>query len=480
MSADLTPYINLRPLDITPAQIYLDSIEVARTVFPDFDLRPGTIEDAMFQAFAFMSALNIGSINRLPDSLMLGLGKMLGTKYVDGKRATMDVTLTANSNSGGIIPAGTIFTYNATTDDGETIVSHAFETVEALEITANAINDPLPFATVNASARNIGVLPAIPANTDLAITSFSQVLFSAKSAGNFVQGENAETLDEFLSRSVINLSSMSSAVTTALQLRNYILAEYPSLVKRCKVYDLTDKDGGFELSDAPVAGKVVAFVYGPERNLTNAELTEIKDDVAERSVAGLEIGVSNSTLLNFRIVATLNYYSSYDTDAVKTMMIRNLTQEFSPTNSQSQEEKLRYNDVLRAIYANPAIHSIDSLTISNTYSGMAITNAVKSGNNVVYTSNNHQYSVGDMAAVTAVTPETLNTSTPTAVIARTTNTFTLVNAAASGTYASGGTSAGLSPGWGSVSGSDINYFYKGSLLNLQSEKVVLTLNSFAV
>lgn len=480
MSADLTPYINLRPLDITPAQIYLDSIEVARTVFPDFDLRPGTIEDAMFQAFAFMSALNIGSINRLPDSLMLGLGKMLGTKYVDGKRATMDVTLTANSNSGGIIPAGTVFTYNATTDDGETVVSHAFETVEALEIAANAINDPLPFATVNASARNIGVLPAIPANTDLAITSFSQVLFSAKSAGNFVQGENAETLDEFLSRSVINLSSMSSAVTTALQLRNYILAEYPSLVKRCKVYDLTDKDGGFELSDAPVAGKVVAFVYGPERNLTNAELTEIKDDVAERSVAGLEIGVSNSTLLNFRIVATLNYYSSYDTDAVRAMMIRNLTQEFSPLNSQSQEEKLRYNDVLRAIYANPAIHSIDSLTISNTYSGMAITNAVKSGNNVVYTSNNHHYSVGDMAAVTAVTPGTLNTSTPTAVIARTANTFTLVNAAASGTYTSGGTSVGSSPGWGSVSGSDINYFYKGSLLNLQPEKVVLTLNSFAV
>jgi len=255
MSADFIPYINLRPLDITPTQIYLDSIEVARTVFPNFDLRPGTIEDAMFQAFAFMSALNIGAINRLPDGLILGVGQLLGTPYADGTRATMEITLTANSNDGGTIPAGTIVTYNAATDDGETSVSHSFETIEAVTIPSNTLGDPLPTANVAVTARDISVIPVIPTNTPLTVNSYSQVLYSAKSAGNFVQGSNAETVDEFLSRTVSNLSSMSSALTTTSQLQNYLLVTYPSLVKRCKVYDLTDPEGTLTLAGAPIAGK---------------------------------------------------------------------------------------------------------------------------------------------------------------------------------------------------------------------------------
>lgn len=478
MSADFIPYINLRPLDITPTQIYLDSIEVARTVFPNFDLRPGTIEDAMFQAFAFMSALNIGAINRLPDGLMLGIGQMLGTPYVDGTRATMNISLTANSNDGGVIPAGTIVTYNAQTDDGETIVSHSFETIEAVTITANSLGDPLPTATVGAVARNIGIIPAIPANVVLAVNSYSQVLYSAKSNGNFVQGSNAETIDEFLSRSVSNLSSMSSALTTTSQLQNYLLTNYPGLVKRCKVYDLTDPEGSLTLAAAPTAGKITVFAYGPERNLTNTEITDLEEDIAGKSVAGLEIGIVNPYLLNFRIQATVSYYSVFESSNVSDLIKQNLLNQFSPTYSQWTEEKLRYNDVLRAIYANPSVQNVNSLTISVQYSGISISGAVASNGNVTYTSTGHPFSVGDLVAVTGITPGSLNTTTATAVISRTNNTFVLANAAASGAYASGGTGAGSSPYWGSVSGNDIEYNYKGSLLNLQLEKISLTLNSF--
>lgn len=480
MSADFIPYINLRPLDITPTQIYLDSIEVARTVFPNFDLRPGTIEDAMFQAFAFMSALNIGAINRLPDGLMLGVGQLLGTPYADGTRATMEITLTANSNDGGTIPAGTIVTYNAATDDGETSVSHAFETIEAVTIPSNTLGDPLPTANVAVTARDIGVIPVIPTNTPLTVNSYSQVLYSAKSAGNFVQGSNAETVDEFLSRTVSNLSSMSSALTTTSQLQNYLLVTYPSLVKRCKVYDLTDPEGTLTLAGAPIAGKVTVFAYGPERNLTNTEITELENDIAEKSVAGLEIGIVNPYLLNFRIQATVSYYSIFEAANVEELIKQNLINQFSPTYSQWTEEKLRYNDVLRAIYANPSVHSVESLTLSTQYTGVAVSGATASGGNVTYTSVGHPFSVGDLVAVTGITPSSLNTTTPTAVISRTNNTFVLANGAASGTYVSGGTSAGSSPYWGSVSGNDINYTYKGSLLNLQLEKISLTLNSFTI
>jgi len=477
MSADFLPYINLRPLDITPAQIYLDSIEVARTVFPNFDLRPGTIEDAMFQAFAYMSALNIGAINRLPDSLMLGIGKMLGTPYADGTRATMDVQFTANSNDGATIPIGTMVAYTPISDTGELNASYVFETNEIHTINANNPGDALPTGTVACTVRDLGVMPSIPTGTILTLLSFSQELYSATSAGNFVQGQNAETIDEFLIRSTANLASMSSALATATQLKNYILVSNPALVSRCKVYDLTDPDGDLLLADGDVAGKIAVFAYGPKRNLTDAEKTTIKNDIQDKSVAGLEIGIKNPFLLNFRIVATLSYYSNLDSTTVSELVKQNLLTNFSPETSQASEEKLRYNTVLRAIHALPSVYSVDSLAITTQYSGMTITGAAKSGNNVVYTSNNHLFSIGDLVAVTAITPGTLNTTTPTAVIARTANTFTLVNAGASGTYNSGGTSTGSSPYWGNVSGSDIDYSYKGSLLNLQPEKISLTLNS---
>lgn len=479
MSSDFRQYINLRPLDISPAQIYLDAIQVARTVLPNFELRTGTIEDALFQAFAYMSALNIGSINRLPDNLMLGVGKMIGTPYSDGSRATMNVTFTANSNNGATLPAGTLVSWNSPTEEDDASISYVFETTSELVIAANNPGDALPSGTTSATSQDIGVIPPIPTTSELNIISFSQSIISAVAAGSFVQGSDAETVDEFLSRTVANIASMSSCLTTKQQLQNYIFAQYPNIVRRVKVYDLTDKDGNLQLSDAPVAGKVVAFVYGPERNLTGNELTEITTDVSEKSVAGLEIGVKNVFLLNFRIVATINYFANYETSSVESEIKQNLQIAFSPNYVQFSEELLRYVNVQRVIYASQSVHSVTSLTITTSYSGIAITGAVKSGNNVTYTSNNHPYSVGDMVAVTGITPNGLN-STSRAITARTTNTFTVTNAGASGTYSSGGTSTGYSPNWGSVVGSDIEYYYKGSLLNLQPEKISLTLNSIEI
>lgn len=482
MSADFRPYVNLRPLDISPAQAYLDSIEVARTVFPGFDLRPGTIEDAMFQAFAYMSALNIGSINRLPDSLMLGLGKMLGTPYADGERATMDVVFTANSNDGGVVPAGTLIAYSPTTDDGESDITYLFETDEAVTISANTLGDPLPESSpVPCTARDVGVIPTIPSGTAMSLQSFSQILYSAVSDGNFVQGSNSETIDEFLTRATANLASMSSALTTGNQLKNYILTAYPTLAKRCKVYDLTDPDGDLEIGDADVAGKVTVYVYGPERNLTLAEKTDLETDISDRSVAGLEVGVADPVLLNFKITATVNYYSDFEAANVSEVIKENLLGQFSPIYCQWSEEKLRENDVLRAIYANPSVHSVESLTISyNDTSGATITGASISGGDATYTCNN-TYSIGDEVIVSGITPSGLNfASTARAITSRTDTSFTVSSTGLSGTYSSGGTSSAVSPNWGSVSGSDILYLYKGSLLNLQLEKIVLTMQSFEV
>jgi hypothetical protein len=321
------------------------------------------------------------------------------------------------------------------------------------------------------------VVFAVDAGVPLSLESYSQELYSAVSAGNFVQGVDGEGLDDFLDRTVTNLSSMSSALVTTSQLNNYVLISYPQLISRSKVYDLTDPEGARVIGEAEVPGKILLCAYGPQRLLTNTEITAINTDISDRVVAGLEVGVVSPVFANFKIVATCTYLSQYDSADVSTLLINNLLSKFSPSSSQWTEERLRYNDVLRFFYSNPSIHSVDSLTISKTDTA-TITGAVKVGNNVTYTAVN-TFSIDDVVTVTGITPSGLNCATK-VITARTNTTFTVVNAAASGTYTSGGTAAVTSPNWGSVSGSDILYATKGTLLNLQPEKIVLTLNSISI
>lgn len=475
MVADFRQYVNLRPLDIEPAQLYLESIEVARSVFPDFELRPGTIEDAMFQAFSYMSALNIGAINRIPDALMLGVGKMIGTPYADGSRATMDVLFTANSNSGAVVPAGTLVSNSITIDD--TPVQYVFETNEELTIASNTVGDPLPTGTVSATCQTVGVIPQIDTSTSLNILSFSASLYTAAANGNFVQGTDAEALDSFLDRTVANLASFSSALTTASQAQNYVLVENPNLVTRCKVYDLTDPDGTYLVGGGTSSGKVTVFAYGPGRLLTSGEKTAIETDLIDRAVAGLEIGVLDPTLLDFNITATILYDPSYDATALLEIIQNQLLQQFSPRYCQFTEERLRYNDVLQNLYAQPAIVHVTSLTVGNTETA-TITGATVAGAGVTYDAVN-TFAINDVVTVTGITPSSLDIADK-VITARTNSTFTVADSGgASGVYSSGGSASAKYPNWGATDGNDLLYYKKGSLLNLSETNINLTLTAYS-
>ena len=475
MVADFRQYVNLRPFDIEPAQLYLESIEVARSVFPDFELRPGTIEDAMFQAFSYMSALNIGAINRLPDSLMLGVGKMIGTPYADGSRATMSVLFTANSNSGAVIPAGTLVGKTITIED--TPVQYVFETDEELIISSNTVGDPLPTGTVGCTCQTIGVIPQIDTSASLNILSFAPSLYTAASNGSFVNGVDAEPLNTFLDRTMANLATFSSALTTASQAQNYVLVEYPNLVSRCRVYDLTDPGGGLLVGEGTSSGKVAVFVYGPGRLLTSGEKTTIETDLINRTVAGLEIGVLDPTLLDFNITASILYDPAYDSTVLLDLIKNGLLQAFSPTSCQFAEERLRYNDVLQNIYLNAAVLHVTSLTVGNTETA-TITGATVSGPSVTYNATN-SFAVDDVVTVTGITPSSLNISNK-VITARTSSTFTVGSSGgASGVYSSGGTATAKYPNWGANDGTDLLYYKKGSLLNLSEGNINITLTAYS-
>lgn len=380
MSVDFSQFVDLRILDVEPTSIYFDSINLARLVLPDFNLRPGTAEDAMFQAFAYMSALNINAINRLPNSLMLGVSKMLGFPTNEGSRATLNAQLTAVSTSGAVVPAGTLLAFEITYNDS--LVEYVFATNEILTIAAVGANAALPTGTVACTCLTFGVIPTITNDSPLKILSYSQSLYSAKSLNTFVNGANADTTDEFLNRATTYIRSISAARTTKNQLQSYLLTAYPGLITRAKVYDLTDSGGDLLNGEADSAGFLAIFLYGPNRVLTNGEKTTILADIENQTTAGLDIGIVDPPLVAFNITATILYDSIFDSTLLSDSIKAQLVEQFSPRNCQYVEEKVRYNDILRAIQENDGVQHVSALSLA-TVGGATFWDS-NDGNNLVY------------------------------------------------------------------------------------------------
>jgi hypothetical protein len=483
MPIDFSQYVDLRPLDVQPADIYLDSISVARTVLPDFSLRVGTPEDAIFQAIAYMTALNVGAINRIPNSLMMGITKMLGTPAHEGTRATLTAEITAISTDGATIPAGTILANEVIQSDQ--VVQYLFYTDEILVINAVGVDDPLPTGMVSCTSVTIGLVPDVAENQNLIVLSYDQSIYSAKCLVGFANGSSMESTNDFLSRAVTYIESLSRAHATKNQLESFVSTAYPELITRTKVYDLTDSGGLLDVGEADASGYVTIYAYGQNRFLTTGEKESIALDVSNRSIAGLDIGVLNPPILNFYLYASVLYDSSITSEDLSAQIKGNLVEIFNPINCQYSEEKLRKNSALNAIQINSQVVHVEDVVVS--WSRLfVLTHAEKINDSVRYFIDTmsgavNTLRVGQEVTVTGMTPSELNIVSKeiTAVDA---TSFTV---AASGVilandiYYSAGTAEGKFTGWDYTElGSDPFYAKKGSLLRLNEEDIILVLEPY--
>ena len=141
MPADFRQYVDLTPYDTDPTDIYLGAIRLARMTLPEFELRQGTVEDALFQAFSYMQMLGVSAINRLPDRLMEGISRILGITRDEGTRATVDVVVTLNDIPDADNPftfaQSSAFTYGITYASGT--VSYPFMTTKLETFSAAAV-----------------------------------------------------------------------------------------------------------------------------------------------------------------------------------------------------------------------------------------------------------------------------------------------------------------------------------------------------
>ena len=359
-SPDFTPYIDLTPLDVDPAAIYTGAIELARLTIPEFTLRQGTPEDAIFQAMSFVSALTVGAINRLPPRLMVGLANILGYTKFAGTRATVDTTITLVDYEAATIPSGTIFAWDYEDATGDTF-QYAFELVDNLDIAAGT-PPTLPSGTATLRSLTPGLLPNLPAGTELIIVTTDTSIDTAVTTSTFVNGEDPENDTEYMDSVTTYLRSLSSNVSTGAQAQAAILSNFRD-VGRCKVYDLTNPAGALAIGDPAEPGYATAFVYGRGRQMTVSERATIQTYLEGRINASIIQDVLPYNLCGIGVRLSLVYDDSYEQVAISGAVSTAIESFLSPDQYPAFDDTVRSTAILAQVMKVDGVLYVDEVIL---------------------------------------------------------------------------------------------------------------------
>ena len=367
MSVDFTPYVNMQLYDRDPAELYLSSLELLQLNIPGLSVKPGTIEDALVQAFSYLTTVAINHINTLPNMIMEGLANLIGVKRREAKFAYLTATVTALDYAGGQLEEGT--TFECSYILGGTTYRDYFEIttpviIDPVEPVLNA-NPPtaLPSTTFTMSATTIGYRQPIAAGKTLTILNSQFVSDSAVALDTFEQGTEEETDAEFLARFSTYLRALGNSLTTAQQIEAFALTQFETIT-RARAVDLMDADLSRAQGAASAPGYVSLFVYGDNTPLNFLARKELSLSLQERMTAGLNLIVEDIQIKNPVIAVsviiekTMNFNSAQD--SIKATLFRML----SPVQFFDAEDKLRKSFIISSIMSVPGVIYVPSFTMS--------------------------------------------------------------------------------------------------------------------
>ena len=233
-----------------------------------------------------------------------------------------------------------------------------------MTITPDPLDDPptpLPSATGTLYAVEQGARKPIPDGAELTIINIQPTTDSAIASDDFIQGEIAETDEEYLARAATYMRSISSTLATAKQVESFIISTFP-VVGRVKAYDLTDSESDRD-EDAPDAlGYVSVFVYGKDRFLSIQERNEIYEITSGKMLAGLQLVVEDMQLLTttatieIKIPATVNIYS------ITSVATQRILSYLSPNGFPYEEPAIRKSAIIAQLTQIPGVSYVSSLS----------------------------------------------------------------------------------------------------------------------
>jgi hypothetical protein len=359
-SPDFSRYIDLTPLDPDPAVIYNGAVELARLSMPEFTLRQGTPEDAIFQAVSYITGITAGAINRLPSALMVGVANLLGYSRYPGSKASVEATLTLANYDAAVISAGTILSWSHQDENGE-VFQYAFEITETVDIAAGT---PPTLPTGTATLRSLvpGYLPTLPVGTTLNIVTTNTAIQSAVTTDTFINGTDPETDRDYMDSVATYIQSLSSTISTATQVDSTILTTFRN-VGRCKTYDLTNPSGDLYVSDPDEPGYSTIFTYGRNAQLTTTERDDILLYMEDKINVGLALDVLPINVCGISVRASIVYDNKWlEADIIEDVEFT-LNQFLGPDTYPTFDSQIRANIILARIARLTGIVYVSSLAL---------------------------------------------------------------------------------------------------------------------
>ena len=367
MSVDFSAYINMQLYDRDPAELYLSTLELLQLNIPGMSVKPGTVEDALVQAFSYLTTVAINHINTLPNMVMEGLANLIGVKRREAKFATVTATVTALDYTGGELEAGT--TFECTYTLGGITYRDYFETttaviIDPVEPVLNA-NPPtaLPSTTFTLSATTIGYRQPIAVGKTLTILNSQFVSDSAVALDTFEQGTEEETDAEFLARFATYLRALGNSLTTAQQIQAYAITQFEN-ISRAKAVDLMDAELNRTQSASAAPGYVSLFVYGNGAPLNFLARKELAISLQERMTAGLNLIVEDIQIKNPVISASVIIEKNMNFNSARDSIMANLFKFLSPSQFSDAEDKLRKAAIISSIMSVPGVVYVPSFTMT--------------------------------------------------------------------------------------------------------------------
>lgn len=268
-SPNFLQYVNLTVNDKTITDVYDDAVEYAQTSMPEFSPRVGTVENALLEAVAHTTGSLIAMINRLPDGLMEGILNLMGFSRIEATPSTGTVEIELSVNTGATISAGTVFSYDVYDSSGA-LTQYLYESINDITIDSGDTT-----GSVSVTASDPSLYPDIPVPSNLTVVSSTPFILSATLTALTSVGTDTETDSEYFNRAVTYLGSLSSSITTASQLTNYIAVNYPT-VSRYKVYDLTQAKEN-DIINAVLTSNVVTLTTRYAHNFSVGDVVDVAD-----------------------------------------------------------------------------------------------------------------------------------------------------------------------------------------------------------
>lgn len=357
-SPDFRPYVDLTLYDLDPQALYLDALERVRQTLPEWEPREGQIELVLLQALAFEVAETVGSINRLPNSMIEGLLRLFGIERQSGSYPTATVLITAiDGDITRTVPFGTRMFYSA--DSTSLLVFELDDDVDldTLDLDGKATGTG-NITAVSASEAYAGLAEG----TALTLLTPTAFIASIELASSIATGSVTETDTDYFNRGMLRLNRLTEALTRPEHFTNYVLENFPA-VKSAHTYDQLDENQDVTL------GHVAIFVLGPEgAEIDAGTQTVIQEDVTDMAQANLEVHVLTPTIVPVIVIATVAISAGYSSAAVQAAC-EAAVESFLDPNIMPFLDRVRLFEIIAVLSNVAGVEYVSAATLDTTGAG---------------------------------------------------------------------------------------------------------------